>query len=187
MPTLGWAENRLPLLSPNASVLAFGDSLTDGVGGSGENYPQSLARRIGHKVVNAGIAGDTTAQGRVRLPEALQTYRPELLILCLGINDELQRVPRERIRENLTAMLRSAREAHVPVLLLALPRRGESSADPLFAEVAAEGGAIVDETSMVEVLSNPVLKADIVHANGEGYRQVAMSLAMKLKKQGALR
>lgn len=187
-PTFCFAdEDRLPYLSENASVLAFGDSLTDGVGGSGESYPQRLAQRIGRKVINAGAPGDTTAQGRLRLPGALQTYHPGLLILCLGINDALQRVPRERTRENLLAMLRMARQAHVPVLLLALPRRGASGADPLFAEVAAEGGAIVDETSMVEVLSNPNLKADLAHANREGYRQVAESLAAALKTLGAVR
>lgn len=174
-------------LRSDATVLAFGDSLTDGVGGSGENYPQRLANLIGRKVVNAGLPGDTAAQGLARLASTLQMHQPDLLILCLGINDMAQGVPRERIRQNLAAMLNLARDAEVQVVLLALPQRGSSRADPLFAEVGDEAGVVVDERSMVEVLNNPALKADLFHANREGYRRVAELLAQQLQEFGALR
>ncbi|MGQ0618702.1 MAG: GDSL-type esterase/lipase family protein [Panacagrimonas sp.] len=175
------AASPMPKLGPDAKLLAFGDSLTDGVGGTGENYPQRLARHLDRIVVNEGLPGDTTADGRRRLPAALARHRPALLILCLGVNDLLRGVPPETMRENLIAMLAAAREAKVPVLLLAVPVPGSAQAHPLFAEVAELGDAMLDSQTMVGVLSNPALKADLVHANRDGYREIADQLAARLR------
>lgn len=171
----------LPALGPGARLVAFGDSLTDGVGGAGESYPRRLAQLLGREVINEGLPGDTTADGRRRLPAVLALHRPALLILCLGVNDQLRSIPAASMRENLLAMLDSAREAQVPVLLLAVPVPGSTRPHPLFAEVAEQGGATLDTHSMIEVLSNPVLKADLVHANREGYRAIADRLALRLR------
>jgi len=180
------ARDTLPALPPEARILAFGDSLTDGVGGSGENYPERLARRIGREVVNAGYNGETTAQGRARLPGVLRSVRPALVILCLGINDLSRELPHDAIRDNLVAMLESAREAGVPVLLLGLPGRGSAMVDPLFADAAQAGDALLDAHSMVDVLANPAMKADLVHLNSDGYRQLSERLADVLRERGAL-
>jgi lysophospholipase L1-like esterase len=180
------AAARLPPLPESARILAFGDSLTGGVGGVGESYPSDLARLIRREVINAGLPGQTTADGRRRLLLVLQEERPDLLILCMGINDFLQGVPRGKVRANLLAMLEMAREANVPVLLLAIPARGEALADPLFAEVAVQGGAVIDERAMIETLVRADLKADLVHPNREGYRRIAESIAAKLRAAGML-
>lgn len=179
------SSGGLPQLTQSATILAFGDSLTAGVGGSGRGYPQMLQQRIDREVINAGVPGETTAQGRRRLPAVLAATRPELLILCLGINDFLQDVPRDRIRENLRAMVATAHSFGVSVLLLAVPRPGEIAADPLFAAVAARTGATM-ATAFVEVLTNPALMADPVHPNRAGYRQLAAALARWLRMAAAL-
>jgi lysophospholipase L1-like esterase len=171
---------QLPPLGPQARLLAFGDSLTDGVGGAGQNYPQQLARLLDREVVNLGLPGDTTADGLRRLPAALQQHRPDLLILCLGVNDLLRGVPPAAVLANLGALLAQAEQAGVPVLLLAVPEPGTARAHPLFAQLAAEHAVTVDAHTMVGVLSNPLLKADPVHANAEGYRAVAERLAERL-------
>ncbi len=180
------ARETLPPLSSHARILAFGDSLTDGVGGSGENYPERLARRIDRVVINAGSNGETTAQGRARLPGVLREERPALLILCLGINDLSRGLPRDAIRDNLVAMLASARDAGVPVLLLGLPARGGVVVDALFSEAAQVGDAVLDARSMVDIIANPALKADLVHLNADGYRQLSERLAEVLRQRGAL-
>lgn len=169
------------MLGHETRVLAFGDSLTDGVGGAGENYPRRLAQLIGRPVVNAGLPGETTAQGWQRLPEVLQRERPTSLILCLGLNDLLRGVAEADIRANLVAMIRTAHAADVRVLLLATPRPGTRQAHPLYAEAAAQGGAWLDEHAMVDVLTNPALKADLVHPNRDGYRAIAEALARRLR------
>lgn len=180
------AQARWPVLHREARILAFGDSLTDGVGGTGENYPQRLSRLIGREVVNSGLPGETTAQGLQRLAQVLQREHAALLILCLGINDFLQNVPEVAIRANLVAMLRVAADAGVPVLLLAVAKPGSSQAHPLYAEAAAEGGAWLESQALASVLSNAALKADLVHPNREGYRALANALADRLRAEGAL-
>jgi acyl-CoA thioesterase I len=164
-------------------IVAFGDSLTDGVGGAGENYPTHLSRLLKRDVINAGLPGDTTAQGLRRLAAVLERDRPSLLLLCLGLNDFLQGVPDEEILANLVAMMRLSAQAGVPVLLLAVPRPGDSHAHPLYVEAAARGGAHLDTNAMIRVLRNPALKADLIHPNREGYRAIAEALADRLRME----
>ena len=79
---------RLPV---GATVLAFGDSLTSGVGVSKtESYPSVLARMTGLNVINAGVSGELTQEGLGRLPALLDEISPNLLILAEGGNDILR-------------------------------------------------------------------------------------------------
>lgn len=184
-PALALAGELVPL-ADKAVVLAFGDSLTSGIGGSGENYPQRLVSLIGHDVINAGVPGETTAQGRERLAAVLHDSRPGLLILCLGVNDFLRGVPVAQIGANLGAMLDLAADASVPVLLLAVPAPGAMQIDPLFAGLARPGQVRVDLHAMADTLMQPALKAGLVHPNAEGYRRIAAAVAQSLRDSGAL-
>lgn len=170
-------------LDSHARILAFGDSLTDGVGGSGETYPKRLSQLIGREVISSGVPGETTAEGRRRLPATLDRERPALLILCLGINDLLRGVDDATIRDHLVAMIRLATDRGVPTLLLAVPQPGHAMAHPLYAQVAEASGARLDVRAMVDVLANPALKTGLVHPNREGYRALAESLALRLHQE----
>ena len=163
-------------------ILAFGDSLTSGVGGSGTNYPEQLSMWLRVEVINAGGNGETSEDGLRRLSPALRKWQPHLLILCLGLNDAANGIDPEQTRRNLIEMLQIAREHQVPSLVLALPAHASAVADPLYASAAKAGKASIDDFSMVSVLSNPALKAGLVHANREGYKQLALSLAERLRE-----
>src|SRR6185503_2273261 len=136
----GGAKNRIDKLEANAVVLAFGDSLTFGTGASpSESYPAVLERAIGRKVVNAGVHGETSAQGLQRLPEVLEEVKPRLLILCHGGNDFLRRMDDAQAAANVRAMIQLARTQGIPVVLLATPKPGLPPSIPLFyGEIAAE-------------------------------------------------
>lgn len=179
---------ELPRLGPDDVVLAFGDSLTAGVGaGPGQDYPAGLARLIGRPVVNAGVPGETTAGGLARLAATLDAHRPALLLLCLGGNDMLRRVPAAETAANLRDMVRLARARGIAVVLVGVPQPSLLGGAPAFyAEIAAEFGLAYEGEVFNAVLRDPALKSDAIHANAEGYRLVAERLAALLRAAGAV-
>jgi len=184
----GGAKHKLGKLDAGAVVLAFGDSLTYGTGANqGESYPATLERAIGRKVVNAGVPGETSAQGRQRLPDVLEEVRPRLLILCHGGNDFLRRLDDAAAAENVRAMIRMARDKGVDVVLLATPKPGLPPSIPTFyGEIAAEQRIPFEEAVIRTVLFDNRLKSDMVHPNGEGYTRIAAAVEKLLRKSGAL-
>jgi acyl-CoA thioesterase-1 len=94
-------------------VVAFGDSLTSGHGiGRGQAYPAVLQAKLDagkyvYHVVNAGISGDTTANGVRRIDRALGPGA-RVLILGLGVNDGLRGVPIATVQRNLETMIQRA-------------------------------------------------------------------------------
>lgn len=103
VPALGQAE------APK--ILVLGDSLSAGYGipvqqGWVTLMQQRLAAKgYPHKVINASISGDTTRGGLSRLPAALRTYQPKIVLIELGANDGLRGQPLAQMRANLEQML----------------------------------------------------------------------------------
>jgi acyl-CoA thioesterase I len=142
--------------APTPVIVVVGDSLSAEYGlarGSGwvALLEQRLAsEKIGAKVINASISGDTTSGGLSRLPALLRQHRPSHVILELGGNDALRGLPLKQTEANLVAMARAAKAngARVVVVGMQVPpnygrRYGEDFAS-LFANVAkAEGTALV--------------------------------------------
>jgi lysophospholipase L1-like esterase len=188
MASCGGSKTKIDKLDRNAVVLAFGDSLTFGTGaGKGESYPAALERSTGLKVVNAGVPGETSAEGLERLPGALEEVQPKLLILCHGGNDFLRKMDDGGVASNVRAMIRLAKEKGIAVVLLATPKPGIPPSVPaLYAEIAAGEGIAFEEAAMKEVLFNSSLKSDPIHPNGKGYAQIAAAIEKLLKKTGAL-
>ncbi len=182
-------DPRIPPLSSDAVILAFGDSLTYGTGTTEEkSYPAVLQQLSGRQVINAGIPGEVTAGGLARLAETLDEVRPQLLILCLGGNDMLRQKGQQEIGENLVRMVQISREQGVPVLLLGVPRPaifGMESAE-LYYQLADRLAIPLQAEVIPAVLSDKALKSDPIHPNSEGYRLMAEAVYEKLKESGAL-
>ena len=63
----GCGSPKLEPIADDGVILAFGDSLTAGVGaGSEHSYPSVLAELSGLKVVNAGVSGEMSDEGLER-------------------------------------------------------------------------------------------------------------------------
>lgn len=119
---------------PELRIVALGDSLFAGYGLRAEQaYPVRLqaalrARGINATVINAGVSGDTTEDGRARLGFTLgQEHVPDLVLISLGGNDMLRGLPPEQTRANLDAILSELDRRHIRVVMmgmLAAPNMG---------------------------------------------------------------
>lgn len=176
-------------LPDNAVILAFGDSLTYGAGASAQHdYPNVLAEMSGREVVNAGVPGELSGQGRQRLPALLDEYQPGLLILIHGGNDILQKIAAEQTRDNLKAMIAEARQRNVPVVMLGVPAFGIVflHSAKVYEELVQSEAIPSDLDSLPKILASNELKSDAVHPNDQGYRQLAENIVALLQKHGAL-
>ena len=181
-------DYRFTPLKQDAVILAFGDSLTKGTGANAdESYPAVLEELIGRKVINAGIPGELSAAGLARITGVLDAVKPQLLILCHGGNDMLRKKDLSLARQNVEQMVVAARERGIPALLLGVPRPGIwLTTAEFYVELAEAIGAPIEAEAIADVLGNNGLKADAVHPNAAGYRQLAERIREKLKELGAL-
>jgi len=185
------ACERPPQLSPLAdsdTIVAFGDSLTAGTGTSEElAYPAVLSGLIKHAVINAGVSGETSAEGLERLPDMLQDHNPKLVLLCLGGNDMLRKLDLAVTEANLRSMIQSIRAHGASVVLIGVPEPKLFSGPPaLYRKLADDFKLPYEGEVFNKVLKNPRLKSDPIHANADGYRVVAERLAQLLKESGAI-
>ncbi|HUW27353.1 MAG TPA: GDSL-type esterase/lipase family protein [Sulfuriferula sp.] len=184
----GARQPALPHLGPDDVVLAFGDSLTYGTGVDAvQSYPAQLGQLIGRKVVAAGVPGEVTAQGVVRLPGELDAVQPKLLLLCLGGNDLLRNVDPVSIAANLRTMVGEARRRGIAVVLIGVPEPRLFGGVPKFyADIAAAAGVPYEGKVLKTVLFDNTKKSDPIHPNAAGYRMIADALAGVLHQTGAI-
>ena len=182
------AEPPFQPLSASATVLAFGDSLTAGNGAPQQgSYPAQLSRMINLSVINGGVSEEESHQGRDRLANLLDQYRPELLILCHGGNDLLRKRPLAQLEENLEAMIIMAQQRGIQVLLLGVPSPGIFlSGNKVYETVADNTGVELITDLIADVLSQPALKSDTIHPNEAGYTEIAETITSELQKLGAI-
>ena len=178
----------LPRLGTDAVVLAFGDSITFGTGAGGnQSYPAVLEALIGRKVLGAGVPAEVSAAALARLPSALDYYKPQLLILCSGGNDFLRKLGKQQAADNLRAMVRTARDKGVAVMLIAVPEPGLMPSPPdFYRDIAKEFGIPYEDVALAKILRDNELKSDLVHPNAKGYARLAEAVAEVLRKSGAL-
>ena len=162
------------LAAPVRLILAFGDSLTAGyLLKPADSFPAQLEaalRAQGRAVTvhNAGVSGDTTAQGRARLGWVLAGVKakPDLVILELGANDMLRGQPPATARANLDAMLADLGKRRIPVVLagmLASPNLGPAYArdfNAIYPTLAKAHGATLYPFFMAGVVGGRGLQLD---------------------------
>jgi acyl-CoA thioesterase-1 len=183
------SKPRLPRLSSDAVILAFGDSLTFGTGADkGQSYPTVLAQLTGRTVINAGIPGEVTAGGMRRLPALLDRYKPGLLILCHGGNDLLRKINSGIIRTNIETMISGASQRNIPTLLIGVPQPALMflEAAAIYNNIAEEHDLIYEGKILPEVEADNRLKSDRIHPNAEGYKRMADAINQLLRESGAL-
>lgn len=184
----GCSPPRLDPIADGGTILAFGDSLTAGVGTTeARSYPAVLAALTGLNVINSGVSGETTDSGLERLPQELDRADPDLLILIEGGNDILQNRSFSEIKTNITGMIELAKSRGIPVVLIGIPQKKLfSDSAPFYEELAAQFQLVFDGDLIADLQRSPSLKSDYVHFNANGYRKMAESIYKLLAENGAL-
>lgn len=139
----GRKKPALTRLPAGSAVLALGDSLTWGTGAAPEtSYPAVLQGLTGWRIANAGVPGDTSAGALARLPGLLQEGAPQLVLVSIGGNDFLRRLPESDTRRHIQAICEQIRASGAQTLLIAVPALsmraalGSPADHPLYADLA---------------------------------------------------
>ncbi|CAN5482611.1 arylesterase [soil metagenome] len=109
--------------SDRPKIVAFGDSLTAGFGLlEKESYPYLLQEKLkadsfDYEVINAGVSGETSIGGLERVDWVLEMENVKILILELGANDLLRRMPVPQMKKNLAQIIEKAKAKKITVLL----------------------------------------------------------------------
>ena len=181
-----------PAEAKDVHVLALGDSLTAGYGlPPGQGFaPQleDMLRRNGIRafVTNAGVSGNTAAQGRARLKWTLDGLKtkPDLAIVALGANDMLRGLPPAQTRADLDAILAELKRRGIPVLIagmLAAPNLGSrygAEYNRIFPDLARKHRASLYPFFLAGVAGNPALALpDRMHPNFQGIKRMVSGIA----------
>jgi acyl-CoA thioesterase-1 len=178
-------------------VLALGDSLTAGYGlPQAEGFvPQLNAwlaeQGVQAEVINAGVSGDTTAGGAARLEWSL-AGGAQALIVNLGGNDLLRGLPPAQARDNLTAIMDTAKAKNLPVLLVGMQAPGNFGPDyktefeAIYPDLAAQYGALFLPVYFAPIataqggLDPAFMQPDGIHPNAEGVQKIIAAMGPKV-------
>ena len=161
-------------------IVALGDSLTAGLGlPANAAFPARLERALAEKgiaaeVVNAGVSGDTTADGLARLDWSVPDDS-DAVILELGANDALRGLDPAQTRANLDAILKRLTARRLPVLLAGMrapPNMGAEytkAFDAIYPDLAAAHGTILYPFFLEGVAADRALnQSDGLHPTAAG-------------------
>jgi acyl-CoA thioesterase-1 len=167
------------------TIVVVGDSLSSGYGMTAEqSWVAMLEHRLqdegyGYEVVNASIAGDTSAGGLARLPRLLEAHRPALVVIEIGGNDGLRGQPVATLRDNLAKMIEVSQRSGARVLLTGIqipPNYGPAYTRELAAvypQLAERYGATLVEFLLADVALHPeLMQSDGIHPNAAGQKVV---------------
>jgi acyl-CoA thioesterase-1 len=176
-------------------IVAFGDSLTAGYGlNERESYPALLQERLrrdgfDYEVINAGVSGDTSADGLARLDWMFEGNKNvRVLVLELGANDLLRGLPVAQMKKNLSEIIRRAKARGARVLLagmIAPTNQGGSyqrESAEAFRSLAAEHDVPMIPFFLDRVAGVAELNLDDgIHPNPEGTKIVAETVYRALR------
>ena len=171
------------------TLVAFGDSLTAGYGlKASESFPAQLQMALeakGYKVtiVNAGVSGDTTADGLRRFDWAMQP-KPDGVILELGANDALRGIDPKVPGANLDKMLAALKSKGIDVLLTGMKAPNNwgpdyaKTFDAIYTDLAAKYGVTLYPFFLDGVALDPAF------SQPDGLHPTASGVASSMRSSG---
>jgi acyl-CoA thioesterase-1 len=170
------------------TLLVLGDSLTAGLGLEPQDaFPAKLEAGLKPRhpdltIVNAGVSGDTAADGLARLDWAL-TDDVGGLIVGLGANDALRGLDAAQTEMALDGIMLKAQQRNLPVLILGMkapPNMGPDYVarfDGLYLRLVEKHGALLYPFFLDGVAANASLnQADGIHPNASGVDAIVLKV-----------
>jgi len=161
--------------SNGTDIIAFGDSLIEGVGASSSNtnFVSLLSKKIGKPIINLGVSGNTTQDGLDRIKE-LDKYKPKVVIILFGGNDYLRKVPKETTFKNLSKIIEDIHRRGATVLLLGV-RGGilKDNFNTSFNDLHEKYNTAFVSNVLSGLITNTEYMADKIHPNDKGYVIIA--------------
>ncbi len=188
----GWAQSTT---NAAKTVVVLGDSIAAGAGvDPSEAYPALLQEKINSagldfSVVNAGVSGDTSADGLNRINWLLRRS-VDVLVLELGGNDGLRGIPASTTETNLQMIIDRLKEkyprAQVVIAGMQMPKNMGETYTTAFREIfptlAKKNHAALVPFLLEGVGGKPELnQPDQIHPTAAGHRIVAENVWKVLK------
>lgn len=176
-------------------VLFFGDSLTAGFGvDENDAFPALVQEHIAaaglpHRVIAAGVSGETSAGGLRRIDWVLRSP-VAVLVIELGGNDGLRGIPPAATEANLQAIIDRARERHPESRILLAGMRIPPNLGPeytrafeaIYPRLAERNGVALIPFLLEGVGGRPEFNLpDGIHPTPEGHRRVALNVWRELE------
>jgi acyl-CoA thioesterase-1 len=183
-----------PAAARTIRLVVLGDSLTAGLGlPPGKAFPDRLqaalrARGWDVDVLNAGVSGDTAADGLARYDWAVPA-NADALIVELGANDMLRGLEPEATKKALSAILDKAHAARLPTLIAgmrAAPNLGaeyDRAFDAIYPALAKDHDVALYPFFLDGVAGDPKLnQADGMHPTAEGVDAIVERIAPSVEE-----
>lgn len=163
-------------LSPQQRpIIAFGDSLVEGLGASkNRDWVSLLSARYRIPFLNKGQRHETTRSALARVEKDVLPHNPCFTILLLGGNDILFRIPKKETFLNLGNLIDRIQSEEIGVLLVGV--RGGILMDAFegkFQALAQEKGIPFIPNILENIFDDPDLMTDPLHPNDKGHQIMA--------------
>jgi lysophospholipase L1-like esterase len=173
-----WFRSDLPEAArptSGSTVVAFGDSLVAGRGATpAADLVSVLSKRLGVPIINAGHSGDTSGAALARLDSDVLRRNPRVVIVLLGGNDYLRRVPASETFANLQTIVERIRQRGSAVVLVGVAVGLMS--DPYrtqYEALARRTSAGLVPDILGGIIGHTDLMSDSIHPNDRGYAMMA--------------
>ena len=174
-------------------IVALGDSLVAGFGlQAADSFPVRLQKALTAKgfaveVSNAGVSGDTAADGLARLDWSVPEGT-DAVILELGANDALRGLDPEATRKALAAIIARLQQRRIPILLCGMlaPRNlgtaYTTAFDAIFPELSEAYNILLYPFFLQGVVVDPALnQRDGLHPSAAGVDVIVSRILPKVE------
>lgn len=161
------------------TIVMLGDSLVEGIGAlPGRELPALTGDRVGRAIINAGRRGDTAAAALARLDRDVLSHDPRIVVVLVGGNDFLRRVPRAQTFEALGAIVERLRARGTGVVIVAVSLGFFTDEyGPDYEALARRTGSALVPDALGGILGRGDLMSDQIHPNDRGYAIMADRIA----------